>query len=232
MQRNAIKKYVLIGLCCLIVNILIFIFWWVVTDPSNYIWKSISADRGELIVSACNRLFFIRYYISFVVLNAIFFSFVLFDTKRYLSICIVAFSLLFYVVCYYCFKPLIGKNYFVIFLNQNANKAFYLEPVQDAGNSIGPFLFEHLNTAPSFTREQAARGLGILSFTSAIPAINKLLTDTTETVNMRAECYFALKKMNVKESKLLLEKFSEQQETVMDSSLVQKITYLELRDPY
>jgi len=232
MQGIPIKKYILIGFFALVVNILIFIFWWVVTDPSNYIWKSISEIRIQTIISACNKLFMIRYYISFVTINTLGLAFVLFDTKRMLSLCIAAFGVLFYVGSSYLFSPFVGKNYFIIFTNQQVSNGFYLEPVQDAGKSIGPFLFNHLTSKASYTREQAARGLGVLSYPSAIEKLNQLLNDSTESINMRAECYFALKKMNTKESKRVLEDFSIRHDTLIDSSLANKINYLEVHDPF
>lgn len=232
MQSITFKKYVLIGFVALIVNILIFIFWWVVTDPSNYIWKAIPSIRIQSIISACNKLFLIRYYVSVVSINIIGLAFVLFDVKRMLSLCIIGLGVLFYMLSSYFFSPFIGKNYFEIFLNQEVSKGLYLEPVQDAGKCIGPFLFDHLSSESSYTREQAARGLGVLSYTAAIDKLNQILNDSSESTNMRAECYFSLKKMNVKESKLLLEGFSIRQTTLIDSSLANKINYLEVHDPF
>ena len=140
---------------------------------------------------------------------------------------------MFYVLSRFLFDPFVGKNYYVIFENQNVSKSFFLEPVLDAGKSICPFLFEKLNDMPSFSREQAARGLGILAYQPASDKLNAVLNDTAESVYMRAECYYALKKINSKETRILLENFSLQQNNKdLDSALVEQINFLEIQDVY
>lgn len=234
MQYSALKKYITLSIVYLLVNILIFIFWWVVTDPSNYIWKDISDFKAHKIILACNKLFYIRYYVSFVLINCLVTAFILIHSKRMISISIMLFTVLFYVISTFLFDQYISKNYFVIFENQNVSKSFYLEPVLDAGKGICPILFEKLNDTPSFVREQSARGLGVLSYKVACDKLNQILNDSSESINMRAECYFALKKINTKESKLLLEQFSIQQQHVAipDSTLIGRINFLETEDVY
>lgn len=233
MLLSLLKKYFLVAFICLIVNILLFIFWWVVTDPGNYIWKVIDDAKAHTIITACNKLFFIRYYVSLVIMNCLMTALFFAETKRILSACIVLFALLFYVLSRFLFDPFIGKNYYAIFENQNVSKSFFLEPVLDAGNSISPFLFEKLNDTPSFAREQAARGLGILAYEPASDKLNAVLNDTVESVYMRAECYYALKKINTKETHVLLEDFSVHQNNKdLDSALVNRIDFLEMQDVY
>ncbi|WP_018341584.1 HEAT repeat domain-containing protein [Cytophaga aurantiaca] len=233
MLLSALKKYFLVAFICLLVNILIFIFWWVVTDPGNYIWKIIAEDKAAIIIAACNKLFLIRYYVSFVIINCVLVALYFVETKRILSVCIIVFALLFYLGSRFLFDPFIGRNYYTIFENQNVSKGFYLEPVLDAGTTICPFLFEKLNESPSFAREQAARGLGILSYKPACDKLNAVLNDPAESIYMRAECYYALKKINTKETRILLEDFSVQQNNnSLDSALVDRIDFLEIQDVY
>jgi len=233
MLVSALKKYFLIGFIYLFVNILIFIFWWVVTDPGNYVWNVIDDKKAHLIISICNKIFFIRYYISLVIINCLLAAMLFVETKRILTGCIVLFALMFYVVSRFLFDPFIGKNYYTIFENQIVSKNFFLEPVLDAGKSICPFLFEKLYDKPSFPREQAARGLGVLAYKPACNKLNIILNDTTESIYMRAECYYALKKINTKETYVLLEDFSVHQNNKgLDSALVDRIDFLEIQDVY
>ena len=233
MLLSLFKKYFLIAFICLVVNILLFIFWWVITDPGNYIWKVIDDTKAHTIIAACNKLFFIRYYVSLVIMNCFLAALFFLETKRILSGCIILFALMFYVLSRFLFDPFVGKNYYAIFENQNVSKSFFLEPVLDAGKSICPFLFEKLNDTPSFAREQAARGLGILTYKPGCDKLNAILNDTAESIYMRAECYYALKKINTKETRVLLEEFSiHQNNTHLDSALVERIDFLEIQDVY
>ena len=98
---------------------------------------------------------------------------------------------------------------------------------------ISPFLFEKLKDKPSFAREQAARGLGILAYKPASDKLNTILNDSTESFYMRAECYYALKKIDTEETRVLLEDFSVQQSNkALDSALVDRIDFLEIQDVY
>ena len=233
MLLSALKKYFLVVFICLLVNILIFIFWWVVTDPNNYIWKVIDDTKAHIIITACNKLFFIRYYVSFVIINCLLAALLFVETKRIISVSIVLFVLMFYLLSRYLFDPFIGQNYYALFENQSVSKSFFLEPVLDADKSICPFLFEKLNDKHSFAREQAARGLGVLAYKPACDKLNTILNDTTESIYMRAECYFALKKINTKETRVLLEDFSVRQNNkVLDSTLVEQINFLETQDVF
>jgi hypothetical protein len=218
---------------CLMVNILIFIFWWVVTDPGNYIWEAIGEHNTLLLYAACNKLFLIRYYISVVVINSALIALYIFNTKRLTSVAIVIFIFGFYFLTKFLFDPYVGRNYFIIFENQNVSKTFVLEPIFEAGSSIAPYLFEKLNEQPSYSREQAAKGLGIIEYSPAVTKLNAILIDTAETTNMRAECYYSLKKINTSKTKLLLENFSSRSViATKDSALVTRINYLEQQDIY
>jgi hypothetical protein len=233
MFLSLLRKYFLVAFICLLVNILLFIFWWVITDPGNYIWKAMDETKAHIIITACNKLFFIRYYVSLVIINCLLAALFFVETKRILAGCIVLFVILFYVLSRFLFDPFIGRNYYVIFENQNVSKGFYQEPVLDAGKSICPLLFEKLNDKPSFTREQAARGLGILAYEPACNKLNAILNDSIESIYMRAECYYALKKINTKETRILLEDFSmRQNDEGVDSALEERIDFLEMQDVY
>jgi len=227
------KKYGLIGLIYCIFNVLLFVFWWVVTDPGNYIWKEIDVNKEILLVSACNKLFLIKYYVSFVLFNTILTGILFYELKRTILIAIALFTILFYFTTKYLFDPFVGRNYYVIFENQNVSKNFFLEPVSDAGSSIGPFLLDKLNDKPSYVREQAAKGLGIIAFKPAIDALNNILNDSTEEISMRAECFYSLNKMNTPEAKAELEQFSITHSIQSgDSLLIERINYVELQDTY
>jgi len=212
---------------------MVFIFWWVVTDPGNYVWEPLPPDKELLLISACNKLFLIKYYVSFVLINCLLTAIMFFNVKRIITLGIILFDMAFYFTTKFIFNPYLGRNYYVIFENQKVSKNFFLEPVSDAGKSIGPFLFEKLNDKPSYLREQAAKGLGIISYESATSKLEKLLSDSTETIFMRAECYYALKKINTPETKKILEDFSVSHgQQDKDSLLIGRINYVELQDIY
>lgn len=229
-----LKKYGPLALVYLIINVMVFIFWWVVTDPGNYIWEPLPLNKEVLLVSACNKLFLIKYYVSFVLINCFVSAIVYIETKRIVSFSIVLFGVVFYFVVRSLFDPYLGRNYYVIFENQKVSKNFFLEPISDAGKSVGPFLFEKLNDKPSYVREQSAKGLGIIKYTLATEKLQALLNDSTETVHMRAECYYALKKINTPETKKILEDFSVHHDgqEAKDSLLIERINFVELQDIY
>jgi len=212
---------------------MVFVFWWVVTDPGNYVWEPLPLDKERLLISACNKLFLIKYYVSFVLINCLLTAIIFLNVKRIITLCIVLFGVAFYFITKFLFNPYLGRNYYVIFENQKVSRNFFLEPVSDAGKCIGPFLFEKLNDKPSYLREQAAKGLGIISYESATPKLEELLSDSTEPIFMRAECYYALKKINTSETKKILENFSVSHgQQAKDSLLIDRINYVELQDIY
>ncbi|MGN6644974.1 MAG: HEAT repeat domain-containing protein [Cytophaga sp.] len=228
-----LKKYGPIGLIYIILNILLFIFWWVVTDPGNYIWRSIDVEKEILLVSACNKLFLIKYYVYVVVCNCLLTAIAFYELKRIVRIAIVLFAAAFFFITKSLFDPYVGRNYYTIFENQKVSKNFFLEPVSDAGKSIGPFLLEKLNEKPSYSREQAAKGLGIIRYTAATEKLTRILYDSTELISMRAECFYALTKMNTPESKKELEEFSVMHnEQSGDSLLIDRINFVEMQDIY
>jgi len=228
-----IRRYIPIGLVYLFFNLFIFIFWWVVTDPGNYIWFTISSEKRTLLEIACSKLFLIKYYTWTVILNGILTSIIVLQTKRLFSVLIIGFLFLFYLICAFVFDAYTGKNYYVIFLNQRVSPDFQLEPVNDAGKNIGPYLLENLSDKHSPLRTYASKGLGEIRYLPSISKLAEVLEDTNETVIIRAECFNALKKMKTAASKTELENFSRKHEdTESDSLLLQTIRKLESTDIY
>jgi hypothetical protein len=228
-----IKQYLSIGLVYLFLNLFIFIFWWVVTDPGNYIWFSISKEKEILLESACSKLFLIKYYTWTVILNGTLAAIILLQSKRILSIFVIFLLIFFYIGCSVIFDSYIGKNYYSIFLNQVVSPDFLLEPVNDAGKNIGPYLLENIANNKSPQRLYAIRGLGEIRYVPSIETLAYILEDSSETISVRTECFNSLKKMKVTDSKRELENFSRiHEENSSDSLLLQTIRQIESNDLY
>ncbi|MBC7451323.1 MAG: HEAT repeat domain-containing protein [Cytophagales bacterium] len=228
-----IKRYAPISIAYFFLNLFVFIFWWVVTDPGNYIWFITTEEKKVLLINACSKLFLIKYYIWAVLLNAMLTSFLLLSHKRILSLLIIACTLTFFILYSFIFTPYIGRNYYIIFLNQQVSPDFQMEPVNDAGKSIGPYLLNKLQEKPSPSRKYAVKGLGEIRYEPAIDKLSSILNDDAEEIAIRAESFISLKKMKHPTSKKILENFSRNHtDTISDSTLLRTINKIESLDIY
>ena len=182
-----------IVLVLLIANTALFLFWWILTDPNNYLWEPVSSEREYLVVNACSKIFWTKYYSWTLVINLLTFSFLFYYYNKAVSLCLTGLALLVYLVSWFFFYPYIAQNYVIIFESQEVSAAFITEPVKQGGQATGEILLKYIANNKYPRRYYAIKALGEIHYAPAAEALGKILLNGKETEKIRGACYISLK---------------------------------------
>jgi hypothetical protein len=206
-----ILQYILLFTTILVINILIWLTWSLVTDESNYIWNEVSEENKKIINKACSGIFWIKYYVWGISINlAIGGIFFFFKNIKWGAL-LLASSLLVYMTGNALFNKHLVNNYFLIYMHQSVSKEYMVLPIMDAGYDIGEYIEPVvLNRKMSENiRIYGIEGLGEISYTPAIKNLFNILKDKKEPVKIRLAAYSALLKFEENEVEGYLDNFRE-----------------------
>jgi hypothetical protein len=182
-----------IVLLLLLANVFLFLFWWVLTDPGNYIWELVSTEREQIIANTCSKIFWTRYYTWTLVINLLTFSFLFYYHHRIVSINLSVLALLVYLVSWIFFDPYIAKNYVILFETQEVSSSFITEPIKQGSPLTGKILTEHITDLNYPRRYYAIKALGEIRYAPATEKLGKILLNGKENQQIRGACYLSLK---------------------------------------
>jgi len=182
-----------IVLVLLIANTGLFLFWWILTDPSNYLWELVSSEREHAVVNACSKIFWTNYYTWTLVINLLTFSFLFYSYNKVVSLCLTGLAFSVYLVSWLFFNPYVAQNYVIVFECQEVSSGFITEPIKQGGTATGAILLERIKDKQYPRRYYAIKALGEIRYAPAAEALGKILLNGKETEKIRGACYISLK---------------------------------------
>lgn len=203
-------EYLVIGLSVLLINVGAYFFLSILTDEGNYVWSNISAVDLKAISGACDIIFHTRYYIWFFTINLVIVGVWLWYYDLNIGLWLLGLGILFYFISHRYFSYYLAKQYVVIFEHQKVGDSYQEEPLISGGYPTGYFLMSRIEDKNYPKRRYVISGLGKVAYTPAIPALGKVLRDTTEKGTIRGEAYLALKHMGSNEAHQLMEHYTEE----------------------
>ena len=232
MDLKRIIKWAFAALIVVLVNLALFLWYWILTDQGNYIEKEVPEASRLIIAEACRRIFITQYYIWFTCINLIMSGIILWYKGQVSGIYFLGLAFAFTFISSEIFKSSIAKNYYDIFCHQRVSRDFMEEPILSAGYPIGPYITPHLKEKDFKGRRAAISGMGKIQYTPAIPALASILDDSSETKVFRGEAYLSLKKMNSDPAKVVLEEFTQELIAQKDTAMYNYIRNYEKGDMY
>jgi len=182
-----------IVLVLLIANACLFLFWWILTEPSNYLWEAVSTEREHQVVNACSKIFWSKYYTWTIVSNLLTFSFLFYYHNKVVSLSLTGLAVCVYLTSWLFFDPYVAKNYVILFESQEVSAAFITEPIKQGGIMTGELLLERIADADYPRRYYAIKALGEIRYAPAAERLGKILLNGKETEKIRGACYISLK---------------------------------------
>jgi hypothetical protein len=177
------------------------------TMTDNYAWH----PKGKellLLQVALGNIFIYKTAFWLVVANGIVFIAGQLFRDRYKPASITLVSLLtFYVLAKPRVDRLCAPHYYTIFVNQSVSEEYLEHPIKEAGYHIGPILTEKIRDKEMPLRLYAIDGLGTVRYKPATETLRQILFDTTESDELRATTFLALKKFRTKDANDILTSF-------------------------
>ncbi|MDB5271742.1 MAG: hypothetical protein JWO58_109 [Chitinophagaceae bacterium] len=182
-----------IVLLLLLANAFLFLFWWILTDPSNYIWEPVSTEREQQVLNACSKIFWTKYYTWTLVINLLTLSFLFYIQNRVVSLSLCALALIVYAASWFFFDPYTARSYVTLFETQEVSPAFLTEPIKQGGQLTGEILVERIADINYPRRYYAIKALGEIRYAPAAERLGKILLNGKETRRIRGAAYLSLK---------------------------------------
>ena len=198
-----------IVLVLMVANACLFLFWWILTEPSNYLWEPVSPERELIVVSACSKIFWTKYYTWTIVMNLLTFSFLFYYFNKVVSLSLSALAFLVYLISWFFLDPYVAKNYVIVFDSQQVSSSFITEPIKQGGTATGAILSIRISDSNYARRYYAIKALGEIRYTAAAEQLGKILLNGKETEKIRGACYISLKDMRSSLSSKYLLLFSQ-----------------------
>ncbi len=161
----------------LTITIIVVVWWFVVTDVSNYVWFGESVIESDL-----SRIFWFKFILWSLFFNLLYSNLrMLFHQEwKYFLISLLGLILLFFPIQFLVDKEC-AYNYYKVFSNQNVGEAWIERPIHHSGYEIGKFLEIAIQNKNYHYRLYAISGLAEIDFTDAIPTLTQIANDTTES---------------------------------------------------
>lgn len=106
------------------------------------------------------------------------------------------------VFIYFFAGKLVDKEcaplYYTVFKSQSVSEPYHEEPIFLAGENIGQFLTADIINKEMRLRRYAINGLGKIKYKPATENLIKIITDSTEKIEFRADAIIALSNIDKK----------------------------------
>jgi hypothetical protein len=198
-----------IVLAFILANAFMYLFWWALTDPGNYIWQPVSAFRQHAVESACDKIFWINFTTWTVLVNLFLMAFLSYQYYTRFSLSLALLSFVVYASSWYTFGPYLSQSYVSIFENQAVSHVFLTEPIKRGGQGAGEILLKKIKNPDYPRRESAIKALGEIHHEPAAEHLGRILLNEKEPQKIRGAAYLALKEMGTSMSKKYLLLFSQ-----------------------
>lgn len=215
----------LMTLGLLILNAMIYLFWKVLFDPSNFIWYKISESRQSLLIQSLDVLFYVHYYVWFVLLNGAVVLFYYFNPSTQIKIATAFLLVGFYFGANSLINKSVASNYTVVFMCQRVPLDIETLPIHLGGKDVLDYLVTNFENLPDQKQRAVLKAIGELGDETKIDFLTHFLTNPIHDPTLRAEAYWAIHSIHSETSQQSLANAHEQ--ITNDSLLIYNIKQLE-----
>ena len=195
-------------------SILVIGFWKLWTGTDNYAWNPIGKEVLMLDI-ALTTIFIYKTIFWLILANLIVFAIRLLIKKRFkIAGLISVFTILLYFITGLYVDRKCAFHYYSVFHNQSVAEGFIDRPIKEAGYQIGPILTEKIIDKEMKYRIYAIGGLKEIKFKPATSALARILIDSTEHIEYRAEAYEVLSFFDTDETRKIISDYKEQPDSI------------------
>ena len=207
---KAIKKI----LPFFLTSILVIGFWKLWTGTDNYAWNPIGKQLLMLDI-ALTSIFIYKTIFWLILANLIVFAIKLLIKKRFkMAGLISVLTILIYFIAGHYIDRKCAFHYYSVFHNQSVAEGFIDRPIKEAGYQIGPILTEKIIDKEMKYRIYAIGGLKEIKYKPATSALARILIDSTEHIEIRADAYEVLSFFDTDETRKILNDYREQSDSI------------------
>jgi len=205
----------------LITSLLVIGLWKLLTWTDNYAWNPVGKELLMLDI-ALTSIFFYKTLFWLVSANLIVFGLLQLRKRKFKTAGIViGLTLTYHFIVGQVIDKKCAFHYYSVFLNQSRPEPLIVEPIEEAGNEIGPILTKKIEDKEMKYRRYAILGLQKIDYQPATELMGKILFDKTELEVFRADAYETLKTFGNEESVKLLNEFKNQAKDSTDLKVVE-----------
>jgi hypothetical protein len=172
--------------------------WRLRTMTDSYAWFPKGKERLELEL-ALTPIFFYKVIFWLAISNLFIYIFKLGISKKYKIATVISVLTMFF---YFFVSKLVDKEcaplYYQVFQNQSVSEPYHEDPIISAGENIGHLLTADIMNKEMNLRRYAISGLGKIKYKPATGNLIKIITDTTEIIELRADALIALSNIDKK----------------------------------
>ncbi|WP_207435752.1 hypothetical protein [Sabulibacter ruber] len=191
----------------LITSLSVIGIWKILTSTDNYAW---SPEGKELLMLeiALNAIFFYKSIFWLVTVNLIVCGLLQLRKKNFRTAGVVVALILTYH--FFVGKVIDNKcafHYYSVFQNQSVAEGYIVRPIEEAGYEIGPILTGKIEKKEMKSRVYAMLGLQRINYKPAIETMKRILLDSSENVEYRANAYEFLRTVESDKSKQVIKDY-------------------------
>ena len=123
-------------------------------------------------------------------------------------------TILIYFIAGHYVDRICAFHYYSVFHNQSVAEGFIDRPIKVAGYQIGPIMTEQIIDKEMKNRIYAIGGLKEVKYKPATSALARILVDSTEHIEFRANAYEVLSFFDTDETRKLLSDYKEQSDSI------------------
>ena len=195
-------------------SILVIGFWKLLTGTDNYTWNPIGKEILMLDI-ALTTIFIYKTIFWLIVANLIVFAIKLLIKKRFKTAGLISgLTILIYFIAGHYIDRKCAIHYYSVFHNQSVAERYIDRPIKEAGYQIGPILTEQIIDKEMKYRIYAIGGLKKINYKPATSALGRILNDSTEHIEFRADAYEVLSSFDTDETRKILIDFREQSDSI------------------
>lgn len=218
---KAIKKI----LPFFLTSILVIGFWRLLTSTDNYAWNPIGKEILMLDI-ALTTIFIYKTFFWLIIANLIVYSIKHLIKKSFkIASLICILTILIYFIAGHYIDKKCAYSYYSVFHNQSVAEEYIVRPIKQAGYQIGSILTEQIIDKEMKYRLYAIGGLKEIKYKPSISVLAKILIDTSEKIEFRANAYEVLSFFNTAESKKILDDFRVKSDSI-DKKVIELGDYL------
>jgi hypothetical protein len=207
--------------CVVAANALLAGIFWIGTEPDAYLWVPRTAPETVAAVRKAGlAVFWARWPLWALLLNAAIVATLLLRAgRRRRAAAVFGAAVLAFLGIKRLNAPRLADDYFTLFLLQERAEPLNVEPIEEAGPAIGPYVLEYIRRPDAKRIRYAIAGLGRIGYTPAVPELTRMMNDPRQPYYIRADAWEALRDIGTRQAKAAVRRFEAAPSTRADTAL-------------
>jgi hypothetical protein len=220
MKRTLLRRLIF-AVCVLGANAMVAGLCWIGTEPEAYRWTPrASPEVTEAVRQAGRTVFWARWPLWALLLNAAIGATLLLRAgRRSWAVAVFGGALLAYVGVKRWEDPRLADEYFTLFQLQSRPEPLIIEPIEEAGPAIGPYLVSYIQNRDAELIRYAIGGIGRIGYAPAVPELTRIMNDPARMYYVRADAWNALSRIGTREAREAARRFERAPATRADTAL-------------